>query len=215
VSEQLTITGDVEIARLGPAQLAVLTALRELGRLDDDEAGAIVHERRGKHSRDTRCTYCTVDGRHVLTSLRAHGLAKQRRGDGWIDPNHSTEYSQDDRHTPRARRTDPATSHAAARSVRDLRESQLAVLLTFHKHGPMHDELLVTRYDYGDAPRQSDSGLRTRRRELYDLGLLRSAGLTAKTVCGRDSAVWELTDQGRTEAERHGRVSDALDAIGF
>jgi hypothetical protein len=87
VSEQLSITGDLAIIpRLGPAQLEVLTALQELGRLDDDEAGAIVHERRGKHGRDERCTYCAGDGRHVLASLRTHGLAKRKRGDGWVDP---------------------------------------------------------------------------------------------------------------------------------
>ena len=87
MSEQLTITGDVAIVpRLGPAQLEVLVALRELGRLDDDEAGAIIHERRGKHTRDVRCTYCSQDGKHVLASLRGHGLAKRKRGDGWVDP---------------------------------------------------------------------------------------------------------------------------------
>ena len=60
--------------------------LMSLRLLDDDEAGAIVHERRGKHGRDERCTYCAGDGRHVLASLRTHGLAKRKRGDGWVDP---------------------------------------------------------------------------------------------------------------------------------
>jgi hypothetical protein len=141
VSEQLSITGDLAIIpRLGPAQLEVLVALRELGRLDDDEAGAIIHERRGKHTRDVRCTYCSQDGKHVLASLRGHGLAKRKRGDGWIDPN---------------------------------------------KSGPAMDTSLSS----GAAPVGQN---------------LRGGG--ARTLS---------TDEGRDEAERHGRVSDALDDIGF
>jgi hypothetical protein len=207
VTEQLSLTGDPIVTadngqRLGAAQQAVLEELRELGRLDDDEAGAILHERRGKHARDERCAWCARDGRDVLKSLRGHKLAKEKRGNGWVDPQ------------ARARRSDPPTSHAAAESVGDLRESQRAVLATFLEHGPMHDELLIARY--GQQPPQSESGLRTRRCELFNLDLLRATGGIAKTSYGRDTAVWELTAQGRAEAQRaQGEVVDPLDAIGF
>jgi hypothetical protein len=241
VTEQLTITGDVAIVpRLGPAQLEVLTALREHGNLDDDEAGAILHERRGKHQRDERCEWCARDGRDVLKSLRGHKLAKEKRGDGWVDPCKTSssagrgaspvqaDMAGEQRggcperfesrlrpaDSPRARRTDPATSHAAAQSVGDLRESQRAVLATFLQHGPMHDEKLEVRYP--QQPRQSESGLRTRRRELVDLGLLRDSGTTTLTVHGRSTTIWELTDQGRAQAQQTTANPDAaLDAIGF
>lgn len=206
MTEQLSLTGDSVVTaddgqRLGAAQQAVLEELQEFGRLDDDEAGAIVHEHRGKHGRDERCQWCTQDGRAVLASLRGHGLAKEKRGNGWVDPE------------ARARRSDPPTSHAAAESVGDLRESQRAVLACFLEHGPMHDERLQDLYN--QQPPQSTSGLRTRRHELTELGLLTATGDTAKTTYGRDTAVWGLTDKGQVEAERDGRVSDALDAIGF
>ena len=51
---------------------ALAEAERQLdGQLTADEAGAIIHERRGKHHRDTRCSYCTEDGTEALERLRA------------------------------------------------------------------------------------------------------------------------------------------------
>jgi len=51
---------------------ALAEAERELdGQLTADEAGAIIHERRGKHHRDTRCPYCGDDGAEALQRLRA------------------------------------------------------------------------------------------------------------------------------------------------
>lgn len=209
MTEQLSLTGDSVVTaedgtRLGPAQQAVLEELQEFGRLDDDEAGAILHERRDKHSRDTRCEWCARDGRDVLKSLRGHKLAKEKRGDGWVDPE------------ARARRSDPPTSHAAAGSVGDLRESQRAVLTCFLENGPMHDEQLVSVYTARCTPRQSTSGLRTRRHELAELGLLSATGDLAQTTYGRDSAVWGLTDKGRQQAETlPAEADDPLEAIGF
>lgn len=59
---------------LGENQRAVLRAWNEYGPLTDDEAGAAVHARQGKHGSDTRCGYCVSDGRPVIQSLRRRGL---------------------------------------------------------------------------------------------------------------------------------------------
>lgn len=235
MTEQLSLTGDQPIVtaddgtRLGPSQRDLLDELRAHGPLSADEAGAIVHERRQRHPRDVRCAYCRCDGLPVLESLARHGLAAFTRGVGWqaiedrgVGRSAGESHSQGERShrnppespTPRARLTDPATSHAAARSVGDLRESQAAVLLCFLQHGPMHDEKLEVRYS--QRPQQSESGLRTRRRELVDLELLQDAGETTLTVHGRRTTIWELTDQGRAQAQQiASKSTDPLQAIGF
>jgi hypothetical protein len=109
--------------------------------------------------------------------------------------------------TPRARLTDPPTSHRAASSVRNLRESQEAVLRCF-LWGPMTDEELVNAYD-PDGPLQehpqSPSGLRTRRKELCDLGLVEDSGERRRLKSGRLAVVWSLS--GRESAPVHGSSS--------
>lgn len=64
---------------LGENQRVVLRVWLEVGRLDEDEAGAIIHERQKKHGRDARCEWCTRDGRAVLRSLHRRGLIKGLR----------------------------------------------------------------------------------------------------------------------------------------
>ena len=89
-----------------------------------------------------------------------------------------------------ARRTDPQESWDAARSVRDIRRSQAEVLSILRRFGPLTDEAIAYRaHDVGIV--QSPSGLRTRRRELVDLGLVLDTGRRAKTVSGRSTAIWE------------------------
>ncbi len=101
----------------------------------------------------------------------------------------------------RARRTDPETSHAAARSlsVRTLRRSQRAVLEVFERFPPgMTDSDLLTVYRTYRAtpgvhvPRQSASGLRTRRHELVTAGLLVDSGRRERLRGGRRSIVWRV-----------------------
>lgn len=72
--------------------------------------------------------------------------------------------------SPRARRTDPATSHEAGEKVSKLRASQARVLSMFKLYGDMHDKQLM---DYlHDAEKaaglkpMSPSGVRSRRSEL-------------------------------------------------
>lgn len=83
----------------------------------------------------------------------------------------------------RARRTDPATSHEGYISLEALRASQRAVLEVFIRTGPMGDHRLLPNYvrlhdQHGPHvfPLQSPSGIRTRRRELFDLGWLIDTG---------------------------------------
>ncbi len=93
-----------------------------------------------------------------------------------------------------ARATDPETSHEAAASLTSdrLRESQYAVLDALIDHGPICDADLVDAYMmHGYAPRQSPSGIRTRRKELVALGKVRAAGHTVLSS-GRRAIVWEV-----------------------
>lgn len=101
----------------------------------------------------------------------------------------------------RARTTDPATSHEAAASIapEDLRASQRFVLDVFRRYSPHRfcDESLIVHYGYALKARhvvaaQSDSGIRTRRRELVDAGYLRDSGEKVVLPSGRRSIVWEL-----------------------
>lgn len=90
-----------------------------------------------------------------------------------------------------ARPTDPPTSHQAAASLGDLRDSQHAVLNLFTKYGAgISDEHLIWRArEKGVA--QSDSGIRSRRAELVDLGFLRHTGQYGRTAAGRRTQLWQ------------------------
>lgn len=91
-----------------------------------------------------------------------------------------------------ARRTDPPTSHAAAASVRGIRESQADVLTVIRKYGPVSDEQISSYYRDLRMPRQSESGLRTRRSELVTLGLVVDSGLMGYTLSNRKTVLWKV-----------------------
>ena len=94
----------------------------------------------------------------------------------------------------RARNTDPGTSHAAAASISEdaLRASQAAVLAFLRDNGPMTDVALVEDYPQhdDDKPRQSQSGLRSRRAELTAGGLVEDTGQRVRLESGRQAIVW-------------------------
>lgn len=102
----------------------------------------------------------------------------------------------------RARSTDPGTSHAAARSIKGvLRPNQDAVVAAFkyaaeRGMASLCDEQLLVVYRQAQAaqywPPQSDSGLRTRRKELADAGLVIDTGNTTRLPTGRRSILWAL-----------------------
>lgn len=99
-----------------------------------------------------------------------------------------------------ARRSDPDTSKHAARQGHDdrptLTASRSAVLSALRAAGPSTDEALVAFYRVEQAregsllPRQSDSGIRSRRAELVDARLVVDTGERRPTVSGRPSKVW-------------------------
>lgn len=106
---------------------------------------------------------------------------------------------------PRARHSDPPTSHAAAASVRNLTAKQAAVLEVIRgSFLPISDEKLIELYDrearFMRAPPQSDSGIRTRRAELVDAGLVVNDG-AGKTVSGRACALWRTASSAPTQQE--------------
>lgn len=89
---------------------------------------------------------------------------------------------------PRARWTDPETSHLAANAVKDrLGDSQAQVLALFTR--PMTDEEMIFAARQVKVT-QSDSGLRTRRKELVVKGKLADSGQRRLTGSGRSSIVW-------------------------
>jgi len=102
-----------------------------------------------------------------------------------------------------ARSTDPSTSHAAAKSLPSdtLRRSQMAVLSVLCERGPMDDQHLLREYPWHPvfkALPQSDSGLRTRRKELVSQGLVEDSGMKVESSSGRRMIVWQATEQGIT-----------------
>ena len=88
-----------------------------------------------------------------------------------------------------ARRSDPDTSHEAAKQLTTdgLRACAKAVLNVLRSHGPMIDEELVERVE--PVGPYSPSGIRSRRAELVRAGLVEAAG-TGVTASGRRSQVW-------------------------
>ena len=97
-----------------------------------------------------------------------------------------------------ARSTDPDTSRAAAASISedDLRKSQQAVLRIL-RTGEFTDTELVAVYQAsmyeGEVPKQSVSGIRTRRSELVKAGLVHDTGKRVALTSGRRSIVWKAS----------------------
>lgn len=97
--------------------------------------------------------------------------------------------------SPRARLKDPDTSKAAAQSVRDPSETHRHILTLLREHGRMTDLRILAEYQKSmathDWPRVSQSGLRTRRRELVDMGRVKDSGYRPTTGSGRKAVEWE------------------------
>lgn len=99
-----------------------------------------------------------------------------------------------------ARHTDPAESHAAAASVSDITGKQSAVLALIRESGPITDHQLVIDYQRQHRqrgwPEQSDSGLRTRRNELFRRGYLARDAAKGLLPSGRQAARWRTLRPG-------------------
>ncbi len=94
---------------------------------------------------------------------------------------------------PRARRSDPETSHAAARSIRpeSLPAAQAKIHGVLEAEGPGTDEDILERLTRLRYP-ISVSGARTRRAELVKKGLVKDSGLRRVLVSHRKAIVWEV-----------------------
>lgn len=97
-----------------------------------------------------------------------------------------------------ARRTDPATSHEAADSVRNLTQTQMAVLnILSTSPVSLSDDAIIDSYMakaiVGIWPMASISGIRTRRSELAALGLVVVKDY-GKSFSGRRCALWGLAN---------------------
>jgi hypothetical protein len=95
-----------------------------------------------------------------------------------------------------ARVTDPATSHEAADSVKDITVVQ-STILGIIGGDSMSDERLVVEYQKlvrsGIAKPATDQSIRSRRSELARQGLVSVVGYTV-TTSGRRAQVWEATN---------------------
>ena len=97
-----------------------------------------------------------------------------------------------------ARRTDPSTSHEAAWSLRDLNQLQGRVLALLNRLHAATAEGLVDAYqaDYGPV---SPSPVRTRRRELQDIGAIVVVG-RSHTKGGRPCQVFRAAPLTASQA---------------
>jgi hypothetical protein len=95
--------------------------------------------------------------------------------------------------TAKARKTDPSTSHDAAASVDNITKTQEYVLKALRR--PRADVELVEAYRaFKTAPRASESGIRSRRAELVDRGLVVDTGRRVRLDSGRFAIVWGRND---------------------
>lgn len=98
----------------------------------------------------------------------------------------------------KARTTDPHTSHEAAASVKNLTQTQMAILNVLIKlRRPAADEEIIHHYQVqarlGIAPRASESGIRSRRAELVAYGKVVGKG-EGRTASNRKTVLWGLAD---------------------
>lgn len=89
---------------------------------------------------------------------------------------------------PHARTTDPETSHAAARSVKNLTEIKIKILEVLET--PQTDHDLVFNIRATTDWLVSESGVRSRRAELVQAGLVEDSGSRVKLPTGRYAIVW-------------------------
>jgi len=96
---------------------------------------------------------------------------------------------------PYARFEDPSTSHQAAKSVKNITETQASILKILAE--PMTDERLIEIFqglaEYDMAPKASESGIRSRRADLVKIGLVEDTGIRAKIKTGRSAIVWSVS----------------------
>jgi len=98
--------------------------------------------------------------------------------------------------------TDPGTSHQAAASVRVSTTAVVRgrILDLLRTYGPMCDDDIATRYRATYSEPATDSGLRTRRKELVTEGAVDDSGGLALTSSGRPTIVWAAAETAQAAA---------------
>lgn len=104
---------------------------------------------------------------------------------------------------PRARVSDPVTSHLAARSVSNTMLVQEQIVGLYRRFGPMTDEELCAMFDAGPVW-ASPSSIRSRRAELVAVGVVVNTGRRRRTSSGRQAIVWNVAGDAGGEACIHG-----------
>lgn len=103
-----------------------------------------------------------------------------------------------------SRRGGPHTSEQAARSLKNLTQYRSYILTLFKAGKRMTDEKLLNLYqqmvEKHGWEKQSDSGIRSRRAELVQIGMLHAARgedgkiVTERSSTGRKRIVWQLAE---------------------
>jgi hypothetical protein len=96
-----------------------------------------------------------------------------------------------------ARRTDPATSHEAARSHRDAGTIRARIIDLLWTEGPMTDEQLVALFERLHPATATPSGIRTRRAELVADGYVEQTSRPGRTKAGRRATIWAARGDAR------------------
>lgn len=120
---------------------------------------------------------------------------------------------------PRARRTDPKTSHDAAASV-DASRNQASVLMVMRQIGPCTEDELVRGYqNLLNSPYwtksialQPEESIRKRRSELKDRGLVEATTLKRKGASGRLQTVYRALE-GREIAANEGALGKIIEEL--
>lgn len=100
--------------------------------------------------------------------------------------------------TPKARHSDPQTSHEAASKVSNVEQVRTAiyVILSANPEG-LTDSQIQRLYDKARPelrwPIASDSGLRSRRSELVEEGRVAHSGKYGVTESGRKTIIWKVS----------------------
>lgn len=100
--------------------------------------------------------------------------------------------------TPKARHSDPQTSHEAASKVSNVEQVRIAIynILDANPEG-LTDSQIQRIYDKARPklrwPLASDSGLRSRRAELVEQGRVAHSGKYGVTESGRKTIVWKVS----------------------
>jgi hypothetical protein len=88
--------------------------------------------------------------------------------------------------------TDPGTSFQAASSVENVTTTQGFILRVLRKKALCDVDLINAYRAYKTAPVASESGIRSRRAELVEQGLVEDSGRRVKLASGRNAIVWQV-----------------------